>query len=124
MTRAPASELRSVRISDGSSRTDASAASAELADYIDHRFVQVAVCRKDVSRTGDERLAVGVGDASTRLGHDQRASGDVPRLEVCLPERVHPSRGHVAEIDRRRPEAAHRSRAADKLAEQADDLVD
>ena len=58
------------------------------------------------------------GDAAARLLDDQRAGGDVPRLEVLFPERVEAAGRDVAQIERRRPEPAHRARAAEERAEQ------
>ena len=86
--------------------------------------MEVAVGGQHVAAAGGEWLARKPSDAATRLSHDQRTGGDVPRLQIALPEAVHPARRHVAQVDRRRPEAAHRPRLADEVAEQTDDLVD
>ena len=86
--------------------------------------VQQAVAGEDVPAARAEGRAVHVRHAAAGFGHDQRAAGDVPRLEVAFPEPVHPAGRDVAEIDRRRPEAPHGARLADERAEQADDLVD
>ena len=52
-------------------------------------------------RTGARRESVTsqCGDAATGLLDDQRAAGDVPRLQIAFPEAVEPSRGDIAEID-------------------------
>ena len=46
-------------------------------------------------------------------------AADVPRLEVLFPERLEPTGGHIAEIERRGAEPAHRPRLTEKRAEQA-----
>ena len=66
-----------------------------------------------------ERLAVQVGDPAAGFGHDQRAAGDVPRLEVALPEPVHAAGRDVAEIDRRRAQPPDGARPADERARTA-----
>ena len=56
-----------------------------------------------------------VADAAPRLDDEQRAGGDVPRIEAHLPEAVEPARGDVGEVERagaRPPNAgAFRTRA-------------
>ena len=49
--------------------------------------------------------------------------GDVPRLELPLPEPVEAPGRDVAEIERRRAQPPHRARAADESGEQPDDLA-
>ena len=62
------------------------------------------------------------GDASAGLAHDQRAGGDVPRLQVLLPEAVEPARGHVAEVERRRSQPAHGACPAEERPEHRDEI--
>ena len=63
------------------------------------------------------------GDVARRLRDDQRTSGDVPGLQPLLPEAVEPASRHVAEVERRRPEPAHRARPLHERAEKPDHLV-
>ena len=69
-----------------------------------------------------EGTAVERGDAAAGLLDQQHAGRDVPRVEALLPEAVHASAGDVADVERRRPEAAHGARFAEKRGEQADQL--
>ena len=73
-------------------------------------LVDAAVRGDEVRRGRVERRAVHAGDAAAGLLDDQRAGGDVPRLEVLLPEAVEPARGDVAEVERGRPQPPHRAR--------------
>src|SRR6185503_4954483 len=47
-----------------------------------------------------EGAAAIVGDAPARLGDEERAGGDVPRLDLQLPVAVHPAGGDEAQVER------------------------
>src|SRR5204862_1100229 len=53
---------------------------------------------------------------------DDRASCDIPRLQILFPEAVHPSSCNVADIEGRGSQTANGSRLADEVAEEADNL--
>ena len=78
---------------------------------------------------GGEDLAVGeagiaaaeIGDEAARLAHQHDAGGDVPELEVLLPEAVEAAGGDPGEIERGRAEAAD---AGDLGRDRVEDLVE
>ena len=77
-----------------------------------------------VSRPERGRRSAGaIADAPARLLDDQDAGGDVPGVELQLPEAVEAARGHVAEVERRAAVAAHRARALHEGAEVVEVVV-
>ena len=90
---------------------------------LEHRAVQVSVRGHDVPTPRTKRRPVHVGDASAGLGHNQPAAGDVPGLQIGLPEGVHASSRDPTEVDRRGSQAAYGARLADERREEADDFV-
>ena len=101
-----------------------SAASSELLNHAKHRLMDLAVRREHIAAARKERRAVQPGDPAAGFLDDQRAAGDVPGLEIAFPEAVHAPGRDLAEVDRRRAEAAHRARVADERGEESDDFVD
>ena len=51
----------------------------------------------------------------SRLFHDQHTCRSVPRIEVKFPEALEPSRGNIAEIERRRSRPSHAMRTQSEL---------
>src|SRR5438270_4777464 len=90
----------------------------------EHLLVQETVRGKDVGTPRVEGCAIHVRNATARFGNNQRAGGHIPRLQITLPETVHPSCGDVTQIDRRGSEAPHGSGLPDEGAKQPDDLLD
>ena len=58
---------------------------------------------------------------SASLGHDERARGDVPRLEPAFPESIEAAGRDVAEVERGRAQPTDGARAADERGEELDD---
>ena len=81
--------------------------------------LDATICPR-VSSTG--RAGV-VGDAAARFGHDERAGGDVPGVQLLLPEPVEAPGRDVAEIERRRPEPPHRARRSRNAPKHVDLLL-
>ena len=66
-----------------------------------------------------KRASIHVGHHPPGLSDNQRAAGDIPGLQVALPESVHAPGGDVAEIDGGRPESSDRARPADERTEES-----
>src|SRR5688500_14540288 len=71
------------------------ACAREVANDGCHGLVDQAVRCQDISAAGRKRLARRVRDAAPGFSDDERAAGDVPRLEVAFPESVDAAGGDV-----------------------------
>jgi hypothetical protein len=87
-------------------------------------LVQKSVRGEDVTAPRAEGCPVHIGHAPAGFGDNQCPAGDVPRLQIALPEAVHTPGRDVTQIDRCRSQASHGSRLADEGAKQTDNLVD
>src|SRR5262249_54510078 len=67
--------------------------------------VDAAVGGQDLAGVAGKGLAAIAGDAPARFGDQERAGGDVPRLDLELPIAVHPAGGDEAEVERGRAHA-------------------
>src|SRR4051812_47548692 len=61
------------------------------------------------------RLAVEIGDFSSRFFDQQYAGGDIPFVETEFPENIEASGGHTGEIESRGPVASNAVRAQRKI---------
>src|ERR1051325_3176581 len=88
-----------------------------LLQRLDHLVVDQAVGGERLLAVDGEFAAGKIRDDAAGLGDDERAGGDVPRLELQFPEAVEASRGDIAEIERGGTGAADALRAARHAAE-------
>src|SRR5262245_25863546 len=95
----------------------------KISDELQHRVVYPSVGGEDVAAARRERRSVKRCHAAASLGNDQRTAGDVPRLQIALPEAVHSPGRHPAEIDGRRTKTADRARLTDERPEEPDDFI-
>src|SRR5215217_5205411 len=68
----------------------------EVADHGQHGIVQEGVAGQDAAGARREWRSGHVGHATAGLLDDERAAGNVPGLEVALPEPVHAASGDIA----------------------------
>src|SRR3954451_6740767 len=85
--------------------------------------MDAAIRGQQVSRRGTERRAVHTGHAPAGFRDNQHTGGNIPWLEMLLPETVEPSRRDVAEVERGRAETPHRAGPAEERPEQADEIA-
>ena len=105
--------MRRPRVAERARARSASARASRRAYYVcaAASAAASASCRRPlVARISPPSLAKGaaaiVGDAAAGLGDEERAGGDVPRLELHLPVAVHPAGGDEAEVERGGADAA------------------
>src|SRR5262245_56162979 len=106
------------RVAAGGCLADRSVRPLSSANRLDHLLVDSPVGRNHFHAARVERATGEIADAATGLLDDERARGDVPRVEADLPEPIEPARGDVGEIDRGGAETPHRTRASNEVAEQ------
>ena len=95
----------------------------ELADGLEHLLVDVAVGGQHAAAPGVVRGAVDTGHTAARFLHEQRASRDIPGVQLLLPEPLEPPGRDVTQVERRRPQPAYRARPGDELREEAHQLA-
>src|SRR5687767_14930606 len=80
------------------------------------------VVRRQHLALGQRRVGAAiVGDEAARLAHQEDARGDVPELEILLPEAVIAPRRDPGEVERGRAEAAD---SGDLRTDRVEDLLE
>jgi acetyl-CoA carboxylase, biotin carboxylase subunit len=72
---------------------------------VEHGGVDQAVGGRDAGRRELEIPPLDVRDAPAGLRHEQRTGGDIPGVELELPEPVEPAAGDIGQVQGRRPAA-------------------